>query len=316
MINRRLIRVKVFKVIFSRVGSESDSISAAEKQLLYSCEKTLDLYYFLMALPAALKEVAVQRIETGLKKFQPTPEEANPNYKFVNNSLIELLESDSAIAKYCSKNGLNWNDYPAFVKKLYNSVRESDYYLSYMESGSNSFEEDLKLVSQIFEQELEESEELESILEDANLYWTDDLAYVLNIILSKLSSPSLQSAGIDHPGIFIKEEDKDYALRLLGFSLVKYNDYTALLSQYVINWETDRLALTDIILIVMGITEAIHFSNIPLKVTINEYVELSKFYSTPNSKLFVNGMLDKVLLALKAEGKIEKSGRGLVGSTE
>ena len=315
MISRRLIRIKVFKVLFSRVNSGSDSFLAAEKELILSCDKTLELYYFLLSLPSALKKVAEQKIDAGLKKYHPTPEETNPNRTFINNKLIALLEEDIDITGFCSKRGLTWKEYDSFVKKIYASVVSKEYFSTYMELTESSFEDDMKLIAAIFEEELEESDELYTLLEDANLYWTDDLAYVINVITKKLYLLKEKST-IEHPSVFLKSEDKDYAIRLLNVSMIRNEEYTGLMSKYVLNWETDRLAATDLALIVMGIAEAVTFPNIPIKVTINEYVELSKFYSTPNSKVFVNGMLDKILLALKDEGQIEKSGRGLVGSSE
>ena len=315
MISRRLIRIKVFKVLFSRISSGSSSFLAIEKELLLSCDKTLELYYFILSLPLALKYVAEQKIEAGLKKHQPTLEEINPNMKFVENKLILLLENDEELRGFCSKRGLNWFDYLPFVKKLYKTVSETSYFETYMSSQSSSLDEDIKLVCAILENELDECAELESILEDSNLYWIDDLAFVINIITKKLYSVRKDEV-LSHPTVFLKDEDKDYALRLLNVSMIRYDEYIELMSKYVINWETDRLAAIDILLIVMGIAEAVSFPNIPIKVTINEFVELSKFYSTPNSKVFVNGMLDKILLALQEEGIIEKSGRGLVGSVE
>lgn len=315
MISRRLIRIKVFKVLFSRISSGSSSFLAIEKELLLSCDKTLELYYFILSLPLALKYVAEQKIEAGLKKHQPTLEEINPNMKFVENKLILLLENDEELRGFCSKRGLNWLDYLPFVKKLYKTVSETSYFETYMSSQSSSLDEDIKLVCAILENELDECDELESILEDSNLYWIDDLAFVINIITKKLYSVRKDEV-LSHPTVFLKDEDKDYALRLLNVSMIRYDEYIELMSKYVINWETDRLAAIDILLIVMGIAEAVSFPNIPIKVTINEYVELSKFYSTPNSKVFVNGMLDKIIVALKEEGYIEKSGRGLVGSVE
>lgn len=235
--------------------------------------------------------------------------------RFVNNRLISKLEADTDISGFCSKRGLRWSDYDSYIKKLYTSVISKEYFESYMNSDEESYAADLRLVSTIFEEELEDSDELYTILEDANLYWTDDLAFVINVITKRLSTLNEKDDN-PHPGVFLKDDDKDYALRLLNVSMIRYTEYTELMSGYVLNWETDRLAATDIALIVMGIAEAVSFPNIPLKVTINEYVELSKFYSTPNSKVFVNGMLDKILLSLKEKGKIEKSGRGLVGSSE
>ena len=315
MISRRLIRIKVFKVLFSRISSGSDSITGAEKELLLSCGKTQELYFLLLTLPGALKALAEKKIDSGLKKYHPSKEEANPNRKFIENKVISLFEEDSKIWDFCSKRGLGWSDHSSIVKKIFNSMVKKDYFKSYMESSDNSFKNDVKLLTAIFEEELDDCDELNSFLEDSNLYWSDDLEYVINIILKKLSHLSPDSKS-EHPEVFMKDDDRDYALRLLNVSLIRYSEYTELLAKFVLNWETDRLASTDIALIVMGIAEAVTFHDIPVKVTINEYVELSKFYSTPNSKVFVNGMLDKILIALKEEGKIEKRGRGLVGSTE
>ncbi|MFA6334076.1 MAG: transcription antitermination protein NusB [Bacteroidales bacterium] len=315
MISRRLIRVKVFKVLFSRINSGSDSFSGAEKELLLSCDKTLELYYFISLLPIALKKVAEIKIEAGLKKFQPTPEEKDPNRRFVDNLMIAKLESNEALIKFCEGNGLRWNEYETFVKKLFATLTKRDYYQEYMASSTVSFEEDLKFVINFFEEELEDNEELYTILEDSNLYWIDDLAFVINIILKKLYGQKSNSK-IVHPQVFMKEDDREFALRLLTQAMINYDEYIELMTKYVLNWDPDRLAATDTSLIVLGITEAISFPNIPLKVTINEYVELAKYYSTPNSKVFVNGILDKILLGLQRDGKIEKSGRGLVGSIE
>jgi N utilization substance protein B len=315
MISRRLIRVKVFKVLFSRINSGSDSFSGAEKELLYSCDKTLELYYFMLALPIALKQVAEAKIEAGLKKFHPTIEESSPNMRFVENRFIAKLVDNDALLKFCENCGLYWKDNESFVKKLFASLIKSDYYQEYMSLPTAGFEDDLKLISNFYEEELEDNDELYTILEDSNLYWIDDLAFVINVILKKLSVQKLNSR-ITHPQVFIKDEDKEYALRLLTQAMINYDEQIELMTKYVHNWDPERLAATDTSLIVLGITEALSFPNIPLKVTINEYVELAKYYSTPNSKLFVNGILDKILIGLQRDGKIEKSGRGLVGSIE
>ena len=316
MISRRLIRIKVFKVFFSSIKSESNSFIAAEKELLRSCDKTLELYYFLMSLPYALKKVANERIEVGLKKYHPTEEEANPNYRFVNNSVISILEYDPDIIPFCQKRGLNWQEHSSFVKKLYTQLQSRDYFLNYMNSLEDSFENDLRFIISFFENELEDSSELETIIEDANLFWTDDLAFVLNVIISKIALLKESSKKVYHPEVFLKDEDRDFALRLLNVSMMRYNEYLDLISQYILNWEVDRLASTDVILIIMGIVEAVAFPNIPIKVTINEYVEISKYYSTQNSKTFVNGILDKVLATLLESGGLEKTGRVLVELSE
>lgn len=315
MISRRLIRVKVFKVLFGRINSGSDSLSGAIGDLMNSCEKTLDLYFLLLSLPLAMKKVAESKIELGLKKYQPTPEEAVPNRRFIENRIIEKLDSDEVFLKYCEKKGLNWNDYMPLVKKLYNSLCSQDYFIDYMSAPESSFEGDLNILIRFFEEELDENDELGAILEDISLYWIDDMEFVINVITKKLGYLKAKSK-FTHPDIFLKDDDREYAVKLLETSLINYDKYVEIMRGYIHNWDPERLAATDTALIVLGISEAIAFQDIPVKVTINEYVELSKFYSTPNSKVFVNGILDKIIAGLMAEGKIVKKGRGLVGSKE
>jgi N utilization substance protein B len=315
MINRRLLRIKVFKILFGRVYSGKDSYQAAEKELIISCEKTLDLLYLLLLLPYELKKIAVEKIETGKSKFHPTPEESNPNMKFVNNRFTEKLENCKALNDYCEKKGLSWSQNRTFIKNLLKILITRDYYIEYMNSGTDSWAEDRKLFSSFYREELEDNDDLYEILEDMNIYWADDIVYTADVILRML--PQIKAdLPVKFPEAFIQEDDRFYALRLLTHSMLHFDEYVGVMSGYVLNWEPDRLASTDTCLIVMGISEAVAFPTIPLKVTINEFVEISKYYSTNNSKVFVNGILEKVLLGMQNEGKIEKEGRGLVGSID
>lgn len=315
MINRRLIRVKVFKILFGKVNSETLSLPGAVSELLMSCEKSLELYYFMLSLPVAIRSVAQSKIEGGLKKFHPTDEELNPNMRFVDNRVIGMLEENSELVLFCEKRGLLWKDHLPLVKKLLVSISSSDYFKEYMDAPEDSFENDLAFLIRFFEEEIEENDELHNLFEDMSLFWTDDLEYVVNVITKRLSTLK-ESSRVKHPAVFLKDDDKEYAVKLLEKSMLNYNNYLELMGTHIINWDVERLAATDIALIIMGIAEAIEFHDIPVKVTINEYVELSKFYSTPNSKVFVNGILDKVIASLMKEGKVEKRGRGLVGSSE
>lgn len=313
MLSRRLIRVKVFKILFGRIVAGSDSLIGAENELIASCEKTLDLYCFMLRLPVALKKVAQARIEAGLKKFQPTPQEANPNRKFVENKFVGLLEDDVKFLKFCESRGLSWQEYETFVKKLYLAISSREYFIDYMQNEQRSMKEDCALLRNIFEQELEDNEDLEDILEELSLFWIDDLGYVLNSILKNMNIIA-RNGSVAIPEVFQNEDDKAYAIKLLTQSLVKYDEYSKLISEFVSNWDMERLVATDLALIVMGITEAVTFETIPLKVTINEFVDISKYYSTANSRIFVNGLLDRMLQKMYKDGKIVKTGRGLVGS--
>ena len=310
MLSRRLIRIKAFKTLFAFVGSESDNVNAAQKTLIESCDKVKDLYYFLLNISSSLVTVAEEKIAVGLRKFHPTEAEAHPNYKFVRNRFAALLADDPEFGRICQKRGLVWGEYEPFVRHVYNSIITKDYYQDYMNSGEDSFEEDCRLFSCIFQDEFEDNEELESILEDLSLLWIDDVAYALNAVIAGIEE-TRRKKRIFHPNTFLKEDDKEFALRLLTESILRYDEYFKLMESHLDNWKSDRLVLTDAALIVMGVTEAVVFPTIPVKVTINEYVEISKYYSTPNSRIFVNGMLDRIIQEKIAGGEIVKQGRGL-----
>ena len=310
MLSRRLIRIKVFKSLFAFEGSGSDSVNASQKMLLESCEKTRDLYYFLLNIIPSIVEVARERIAAGMRKFRPTEAEANPNLKFVENRFAALLSDDPEFGRICRKRGLVWGEWEPFVRHVFNSMVTKEYYQDYMASDTHSFEEDCDLVSCIFQDEFEDNEELYSILEDISLLWLDDVDYVLNVIIAAVAEAKRRHR-IQHPGIFMKEDDKEFALRLHDESILRYDEYFEQMSGHLSNWNSDRLVLTDAALIVMGITEAVVFPTIPVKVTINEYVEIAKYYSTPNSRIFVNGILDTIIQEKIREGEIVKQGRGL-----
>ncbi len=310
MLSRRLIRIKAFKTLFAFEGSESDNVNAAQKTLLESCDKVKDLYYFLLNISSSLVRVAEDKIAAGMRKFHPTEAEAHPNLKFVHNRFAKLLADDPEFGRYCQKRGLTWGDWEPFVRHVYNSIVTKEYYQQYMESGEDSFEEDCRLFSCIFQDEFEDNEELASILEDLSLLWIDDVAYALNAIIAGIDETARRKQ-IVHPATFLKEDDKEFALRLLSESIARYDEYFELISTHLDNWKSDRLVSTDAALIVMGITEAVVFPTIPVKVTINEYVEIAKYYSTPNSRIFVNGILDRIIQEKIREGEIVKQGRGL-----
>ena len=311
MLSRRLIRIKAFKTLFAYVGSESDNAASAQKTLLESCDKVKDLYYFLLNISSSLVNVAEDKIAAGMRKFHPTEAEAHPNLKFVHNRFAQLLSDDPEFGRYCQKRGLTWGEWDPFVRHVYNSMITKDYYQEYMASEEDSFEADCRLFSCIFQDEFEDNEELDSILEDISLLWIDDVAYALNAIIAGIEETARKKR-IYHPSTFLKEDDKEFAQRLLVESIARYDEYSALISSRLDNWKSDRLVSTDAVLIVMGITEAVVFPTIPVKVTINEYVEIAKYYSTPNSRIFVNGILDRIIQEKIAGGEVVKQGRGLL----
>ena len=319
MLNRRILRIKAFKVLYSSVLAGNMSLADAESQLELSCEAARDLYIYMLGIISPLTKIAKDRIEAAKAKFNPTEEERNPNMKFAENGLAKLIDADEDFQKLFKKKKFDWSQYDLLLKKVMTSVASKDYFAEYMASPDTSLAEDCKLFTRIFEEEFVDSEELEMILEDKSLYWNDDLAYSLTWCCKTLNGfakgegwsllPLYQSEMLKGEGV---ESDKYFVRKLLQSSFAGYERYSAMVSESVTGWEKERLFSTDVVLIVMGLAEAASFPTIPVKVTMNEYVEISKFYGTPKSRAFVNGLLDKLIQQLVNEGQIKKEGKGLL----
>lgn len=319
MLNRRILRIKAFKELYASVLSGNSSLAHAESQLDISCEATRDLYVYMLSIVSPLTKIARERIEAARAKFNPTEEERNPNMKFADNALAVLLDEDVDFQKVLAKKKLSWQQYDLFMKKVMTSIASKDYYAEYMASEKVSLAEDCKLFTRIFEEEFVDSEDLEKILEDRSLYWNDDLAYALTWCCKTLKSfvkgekwsmlPLYQSEMMSGSDV---ESDKLFVRKLLQSSYAGYEKYSAMVSEAVDGWERERLFSTDVVLIVMGLAEVMTFPTIPVKVTINEYVEISKFYGTAKSRSFVNGLLDRLVQSLVNDGLVKKEGKGLL----
>ena len=319
MLNRRILRIKAYQVLYRSVLAGNMSLAEAEAQLELSCEATRDLYIYMLGIVSPLTKIAQERIEAGKSKFNPTEEERNPNMKFAENALAKFLDEDVDFQKVFKKKKFEWMQYDLFLKKVMTSVASKEYYAEYMASEDKSLAEDCKLFTRIFEEEFVDSEELEKILEDKSLYWNDDLAYSLTWCCKTLKNiakgenwsliPLYQSEMLKGEGV---ESDKLFVRRLLKASFAGYERYSAMVAESVSGWEKERLFSTDVVLVVMGLAEAASFPTIPVKVTMNEYVEISKFYGTPKSRSFVNGLLDKLVQQLANDGQINKEGKGLL----
>ena len=319
MLNRRILRIKAFKVLYSNVIAENMSLAQAQSQLDIACEATRDLYMYMLGIISPLTKIARERIESAKLKFNPTAEELNPNMKFADNALAKLFESDVNFQKLLAKKKLSWDQYDILLKKVMTSVASKEYFAEYMASPKTSLKEDCRLFTRIFEEEFVDSEDLERILEDKSIHWNDDLAYALTWCCKTLKSiekgeswkmpPLYQSDLISGPDV---ESDQAFVRKLMQSAFAGYERYFSMISESVTGWEKERLFSTDVTLIVLGLAEACSVPTLPLKVTINEYVEISKFYGTQKSRSFVNGILDRLIQSLTDEGKIVKEGKGLM----
>ncbi len=314
MLNRRILRIKAFKVLYSSELAGNRAYSEAEAELDASCEAVRDLYIMMLGIISPLTSVAAEKIASAKKKFNPTEEEKNPNMKFAENALAKAMDEDPDFVKAFKKRKFSWEQYDIFLKKIYTTMQGREYFRKYMEKPGTSFADDCKLFVKVFEKEFIFSEDLEQILEDMSLYWNDDLAYALTCCCRTLegmakgerwSLPPLYQS--DMSPETKPESDKKFVHKLLKAACTGWDRYSGMISEAVSNWDQDRIVSTDMDLIVLGLAEAETFQGIPLKVTINEYVEISKYYGTPKSSVFVNGLLDGLLQKMVNEGLINKN---------
>lgn len=302
MLNRRILRIKAFKAVYSFTENQSVTLKELETQLDRSLESTRDLYLFLLACVQPLTSEALARIEAAKGKFNPTEEERNPNMKFTRNLIAPLLADDPDFGKLVQKKKYAWDQYDVLLRHLYESIREKDYFKEYLAAGENTLKGDAALWARIFEEEFVDSEELEKILEDLSIWWNDDLAYALTWCCRTMEDlgrgkrwnlPPLFMSDLDKSGS--KQSDKAFVVNLLRKAYTGYERYIAMVAEVTPKWDRSRICTTDLALIVCGLAEAEAFPQIAPKVTINEYVEISKYYSTPESRAFVNGILDKLI---------------------
>lgn len=278
------------------------TIKDAEAELARSCEATRDLYLYLLSVAAPLTEEAKSRAEAARSKFNPSAEELNPKLKFIHNGIAPLLEEDPDFSKIIKKKKLSWENDDMFLRHLYESVREKDWFKQYLQAPGSSLQEDAALFARIYEEEFTDNKELEAILEDLSIYWNDELEYALSWCCRTMDAlgkgrrwnlPELFMS--DMPGSEGKESDKDFVYNLTRAAFRNYDNYAARVAEVTPKWDSNRICATDLALIVCGLAEADTFDNIDYRTTINEFVEISKYYSTPESRGFVNGVLDKLI---------------------
>lgn len=318
MINRILIRIKTIQLLFAyRINKEqltgSKALSAtsqkAEGELLESLNQTYELYHWILQLIIELHSYAIKRIEIGLNKLRPTDEERNPNKRFINNLFAKQLCSNKALAEFNKNNGISWSEETDLIKLLMNQITATDFYKEYMKDNTRSYENDKMLWRHIVRKVLIPSTILEERLEEMNLYWNDDFETVMSFV-EKTIKRFEEEKGADQPLLekFRDAEDIDYAKQLLKTAIYNQEEYETLIQQTAQNWESERIANMDMVIMQAAIAEINAFPTIPINVTLNEYIEISKYYSTEKSSNFINGILDKIVNNLRQEGKLIKVG--------
>lgn len=314
MLSRRLLRIKVVQLLYAYFQTDSGSVDKLEKELFHSINKAYELYHYLLLLILDVSIYAESRIELKRQKRVPTFEDLNPSTRFIENRVIQQIRENNALNRYLGNLGLSWVNYPELVKKVYLAMLDRDYYNRYLSAPTCSYEDDKRLIVKIYEEEIAGTELLYQILEEQSIYWNDDVEFVISMIIKTLRKMK-PNDGPEMPlmELYKNEEDRDFTRELFRKSIIRSKELRQIVDQHTKNWDVERIAFMDILIMQVALTEIIEFSAIPTKVSLNEYIEIAKFYSTEKSGIFVNGILDRIVSKFREDKVFVKKGRGLIG---
>lgn len=318
MLYRRHLRIKVLQSLYSWHTGGIDDVIKGEKQLLESIDRLHDLFVYQLSFLVEIVRFAKVRIEENKHKFYPTEHDLNPNLRFVENKVLEGIEQNNNFILSENRLKINWTDQSDLVLKFYHTLRSKEFYNKYMMAAESSIENDKRFLIKVIDQLLSEFELLRAYYEERSVYFTDGYDLVILLLIKFVENfshkfkPQSSLPGIYKPAVNGVNEDRDFVRKLYKFVLRNDDELTNELKTRTKNWEYERIPLMDVIMLKMAIIELQEMETVPVKVTMNEYIELAKYFSTPNSKVFVNGVLDRLIREFKEEGKIKKIGRGLV----
>ncbi len=306
MINRELIRIKVVQLTYAYYQNGSKNIDSAEKELLFSLSKAYDLYIYLLALIVGITRESRRHLEVAQARAAREHTKA-PSQKFAYNRFALQLEQNRMLNELMDTQKRTWDDNPEFLKKTYQQITESQLYKEYMDSPVDNYEADRELWRRIYRTLIENNTDLDSLLEDQSLYWNDDKDVVDTFVLKTIKR--FDEKNTVHQELlpeYDNEEDKDYARKLFRATIMNADEYQRFMSEASRNWDFSRLAYMDIVIMQIAIAEMMTFPSIPVSVTINEYMEIAKLYSTPQSARYINGMLDAIARHLISNGRLLK----------
>lgn len=313
MLTRRHIRVKVLQSVYAYNQRENPNIDSQEKFLLHSIDQMQDLYLLMLQMFVALQQQAESFLNKSQKKHLATAIEKNPSRTFVDNKLLQVIASNTTFNEIIKRKKLNyWALDGEYVSIIFNELRQWEWYEDYLLKKETTYKEDRDFIIKVFKEVIAPNDKLYDYLEDKRLTWVDDIPLVNTAIvkmLNKLSEKNASSLLV--PNLYKNDEDREYALQLFRKVILNEDKLNAQIEGKTPNWDQDRIADVDLIILKMGIAEFLYFPSIPVRATINEYLEVSKEYSTPKSSIFVNGILDKIVKEFEENGKLNKIGRGL-----
>lgn len=314
MLNRRHIRVKILQTIYAMHQSGSDDLEKEEKFLFSSLESIQNLYLIMVSVLMEIRKKEEEFLEIAAKKHLATEKDKNPNKKFIQNRILLSLDKNNVLADNLEKFKINnWKQNDDMILLLLEEIKKSKLYLDYISAKENSFDHDKQFIIKLFEEQIAANEKLFDYLEDFRITWVDDIPLVNTMFLKQLKvleEQNLFTLGI--PTLYKDAEDKDFAKDLFRKTVLNEQELAKEYLDRTPNWDPERISEIDTIMLKMAICEFLRFPSIPIKVTINEYLEIAKEYATPKSSIFINGILDNLVKEYQKTNKLNKTGRGLM----
>jgi N utilization substance protein B len=314
MLNRRYLRIKVMQALYAFFQSDNKDMAKGEREMFHNIEKIYDLYIIMLLLILEIRDFAENTLEDAKVKKLPTKEDLDPNTKFIENRFIKQLATNQQLLKQANNRKLNWQTDPELVKKVFLQIRGSEEFARYMATPGTSYQDDADFIALVYKNYVAEFELLEHHFEEKSIYWADDY-HLVNVMVLKTIQSFSEAKG-ENQGLMSlykdEDEDRQFIIDLYRKTIMSDKENEQYIREKTKNWEVERIAMMDVLLMKMAITEILNFSSIPVKVTLNEYIEISKLYSTPKSKGFINGILDKLVIDFKEQQKFRKVGRGLI----
>ncbi len=313
MISRRLVRIKAMQTYYAFLqDDEEQNIDNLVKEMERNINHSYQLFIHLHCLLIAIFDFAADKLELAKNKHVKTDDDINPNTKFCNNRIISAFLNDVHIKNAMSNSNLNWSEYPEFVKAIWQDISKSTYYSSFMTNPEDSFNQDFEIIKKIISKNITDNPQLDEILEEKSIYWNDDLEFLCSNLIQNIKNYSKNISDYKLPELFKDNQDKNFAYTLIKQTALNKDNFDKKILNCLKKWELERIAFLDRVILHLALGEITQIPYIPVKVTINEYLDIAKFYSTEKSCTFINGIIDKIHIDLKKSGELNKTGTGLL----
>jgi N utilization substance protein B len=302
MINRVLIRIKVLQIVFAYYQKGNNDLKIAENELHLSLRRTYDLYFYFLLLIVELTRLQEQRIETRKMKYRPTEEELHPNTRFIDNRFARQLQQNEMLLQYVREHGISWVNEKDFIKSVLDMIFASDVYKEYINNPDDTYATDREFWRSVFRNLICGNDDIEDALEDLSIYWNDDVEIIETFVLKTIKRFK-EIAGSKQALLPMYKDDEDaaFVVQLFRKTIQNESAYRERIDQHTKNWESERVANMDMVIMQVALAEIMNFPKIPIKVTLNEYIDAAKYYSTPKSSIFINGVLDSIVKELKKD---------------